>query len=220
MFMSPIHAIVERDGLSMISWKIHLTPKTEQLDIEFIVQNNSDIDVTLEFPTSQFYDYSIFDVNNKEVYRFSKGRYFLQAFQYIKIPKGTEKIWKGSWDYTSQGQKLKEGHYVLKAVLRPSKINGERPVKSFIASEEFSIPIIQDLNIQKTKSDMRITGKLLHTIDGYYYTVDNGHNESIEKTPLQISNGNISVTIPLFDGTQIFTIFNKEGNPIYVMKLG
>ncbi|MGE8205196.1 BsuPI-related putative proteinase inhibitor [Heyndrickxia sp. NPDC080065] len=139
MFMASIPAEAERDGLSMISWNIHLTPKPNQLDIELIVKNLSDSDVTLEFPTSQYYDFSIFDTKNKEVYRFSKGRYFLQAFQYITIKKGDKKVWKSSWDYTSEGQKLNEGAFVVKAKLLPTKINGERPSKGFVTSEEFTI---------------------------------------------------------------------------------
>lgn len=219
VFLTSYQVKAERDGLSMISWEVHLTPKQEQLDIDFIVKNNGNQDVTLEFPTSQYYDYSIYDVNNKEVFRFSKGRYFLQAFQYIRIPKGEKKVWKGSWKYTSNNTKFKEGLFVLKAIFMPSKINGESLGKRFVASEEFSIPLFKDLNIQRNNHVWSINGTVKNTLNGYFYTVENGHNLLVEKTPLSISNGEFTATIPVKDGTYILTIFNKEGQPVFVTNI-
>lgn len=211
----PLQAKAERDGL-MISWNVHLTPKPNQLDIEFIVSNNGDSDVTLEFPTSQYYDYSIYDASNKEVFRFSKGRYFLQAFQYVNIPKGTKKVWKSSWDYTVQGKKLEDGLFMLKATLLPTKINGERPTKKFVATSEFSIPLFKDFTIEKLENGVLVTGKTFHSLTGYSYSVDDGHNELIKKTSLNTKSEEFSLELPLQTNSYILTIYNEEGKPVYV----
>ncbi|QQZ08242.1 BsuPI-related putative proteinase inhibitor [Heyndrickxia vini] len=212
----PLQAKAERDGLSMISWNVHLTPKPNQLDIELIVSNTGDSDVTLEFPTSQYYDYSIYDASNKEIFRFSKGRYFLQAFQYVNLPKGTNKVWKSSWDYTSQGKKQEEGMYMVKATLLPTKINGERPTKRYVASTEFSIPLFKDFTIKKLDNGVIVTGETFHPLTGYSYSVDDGHNELIKKTPLNTKNEEFALELPIQTHSYILTIYNEEGKPVYV----
>ncbi len=52
--------------------------------------------VVLEFPTSQRYDLAIVDAGGKEVWRWSRGRAFLQAFGLEVIrPEGVR--WSESW---------------------------------------------------------------------------------------------------------------------------
>ncbi|HEY4553000.1 MAG TPA: BsuPI-related putative proteinase inhibitor [Bacillaceae bacterium] len=124
----------------MIDFSIEVQAGQEAAEFSFIARNNSGTDLVLEFPTSQFFDFTIQDATGKLVYHFGEGMFFLQAFQYATIKKGSEKIWKAKWNYTNGGARVPGGEYRIAAQLLPSAINGERPVQSLSASVEFHIP--------------------------------------------------------------------------------
>lgn len=63
---------------------------SEGMNYQYIVKNTGDEPVTLEFTTSQQYDYEITDKNNEVVYRFSDGRSFMQVLRDVTLEPGEE----------------------------------------------------------------------------------------------------------------------------------
>jgi hypothetical protein len=114
----------------------------DHVDFEIFIKNEGDIPLVFEFPTSQLIEITVTDQKEKEVYRYSTGRFFLQALQTIKIePQQTfRKITK--WNYHMNGEKVSKGQYTVTAALMPRKLN-EQPIsnkQNLISKKKFTIP--------------------------------------------------------------------------------
>ncbi|KQL55003.1 hypothetical protein AN964_16830 [Heyndrickxia shackletonii] len=214
------------DSTSMVSWDAKLKAYADHLEIKLIVRNNSDKDVKLEFPTSKLYDFSIMD-GKREVFRLSKGRFYLQAFQYVNIPSGKEKVWTINWDYKSNGQRISSGKYTLIAELLPSKINGIPKSTQYVTKQEFTVPSLHDIQIEGRAGNYTIKGVLEDSNEKYYYTVDDGHRIILKKKAIRISGDTntfqITLRLPheIFAQNEslIFSIFNSKDEPIFIQNL-
>jgi hypothetical protein len=114
----------------------------EKVEFEILIKNKGDNPLSFEFPTSQYVEISVADTSGHEVYRYSKGRFFLQALQTIKIdPHQTfRKVEK--WNYQVNGQRVPEGQYTVTATLLPRKLN-DHPIKNkqgLVSKKKFNIP--------------------------------------------------------------------------------
>jgi hypothetical protein len=114
----------------------------EKVEFEILIKNLGDYPLSFEFPTSQYVEISVADTSGHEVYRYSKGRFFLQALQTIKIdPHQTyRKVEK--WNYQVNGQRVPEGQYTVTATLLPRKLN-DHPIKNkqgLVSKKKFNIP--------------------------------------------------------------------------------
>jgi hypothetical protein len=114
----------------------------EKVEFEILIKNLGDNPLSFEFPTSQYVEISVADTSGHEVFRFSKGRFFLQALQTIKIdPHQTyRKVEK--WNYQVNGQRVPEGQYTVTATLLPRKLN-DHPIKNkqeLVSKKKFNIP--------------------------------------------------------------------------------
>lgn len=95
----------------------------ESVEFELLIKNNGETPLYFEFPTSQYYEITVTDPSGNEVYRYSKGRFFLQALQTIKIePQQTYRKVE-NWDYKVNGDILPAGEYTVTATLLPRKLN-------------------------------------------------------------------------------------------------
>jgi hypothetical protein len=114
----------------------------ERVEFELLIKNNEEAPLHFEFPTSQFYEITVTDQSGHEVYRYSKGRFFLQALQTIKIePQQTFRKVE-NWDYKVNGKRVPAGEYTVKATLLPSKINN-KPLSNdqpLISIMKFTLP--------------------------------------------------------------------------------
>ncbi|MEH7611896.1 BsuPI-related putative proteinase inhibitor, partial [Gottfriedia acidiceleris] len=95
----------------------------------------------IEFPTSQFYDYKVYNAQGKQVYHFSKRKFFLQVIQNESLNSGEQIQWKSTWNYkTNDGGSVPAGTYTVHAILEIWKINDKlvnpKPATSFT----FNIP--------------------------------------------------------------------------------
>ncbi|MCM3690230.1 BsuPI-related putative proteinase inhibitor [Neobacillus niacini] len=114
----------------------------EKLEFEILIKNEGDYPLSFEFPTSQYVEISVANPSGHEVYRYSKGRFFLQALQTIKIaPYQTfSKVEK--WNYQEDGQRVPEGQYTVTASLLSRKLN-DHPIKNkqkTISKVKFNLP--------------------------------------------------------------------------------
>jgi hypothetical protein len=74
---------------------------------EFIITltNNTKELKKLEFPTSQKYEIIVTDENDREVYRYSEGKMFTQAFEYALIKQGESIHWQELWEVPNEESK-------------------------------------------------------------------------------------------------------------------
>jgi Intracellular proteinase inhibitor len=89
-----------------------------QAKIAITLTNHTNELKKLEFPTSQKYEIIITDENNREVYRFSEGKMFTQAFEYALIKQGESIKWEEIWDYSNQ--EIAPGKYVVETKITPT----------------------------------------------------------------------------------------------------
>ncbi|MFP7295761.1 BsuPI-related putative proteinase inhibitor [Neobacillus niacini] len=101
----------------------------EKMEFEIVVNNVSSNPLSFEFPTSQYMEISVTDSSGREVYRYSKGRFFLQALQTIKIDPHQTFRKVERWNYQVNGQRIPEGQYTVTATLLPTKLN-DHPIKN------------------------------------------------------------------------------------------
>lgn len=107
----------------------------ESVQINITLKNNTDEEKNFEFSSGQKYEIIITDPNGAEVYKYSKGRMFTQALQYLKLPSGESQTWQETWDKKSAGNKIEAGEYTVK-VLLTGKAEG---VKALEAKAKFTV---------------------------------------------------------------------------------
>jgi len=223
-FLPKLAFATGEDDTSMVSWNAKLRPYADHLEINLIVRNNLEQAVQLEFPTSKLYDFSIMD-GKKEVFRFSKGKYYLQAFQYVKLQSGEEKSWNINWDYKSNGKRLSSGKYTFIARLLPSKINGMTSPQQWVTKQEFEVPALYGIHTEGKAGNYTVSGLSDSSSANYYYSVDDGHRLLIGKKAIPITKDafQISFHLPNEIVTQnkslIFSIFNAKDEPIFIQNL-
>jgi Intracellular proteinase inhibitor len=114
----------------------------ERVEFELLIKNNEATPLDFEFPTSQYYEITVTDRSGNEVYRYSKGRFFLQALQNLKIePYQTHRNVE-SWDYKVNGKRVPAGQYTVTATLLPRKLN-EKPFsnnQTLVSKMKFTLP--------------------------------------------------------------------------------
>lgn len=109
---------------------------------ELLIKNNEETPFNFEFPTSQYYEITVTDPSGHEVYRYSKGRFFLQALQTIRIDPYQTFRKVESWDYKVNGKRVPAGQYTVTATLLPRKLN-DKPLnnnQTFVSKKKFTVP--------------------------------------------------------------------------------
>ncbi|OIK05450.1 hypothetical protein BIV60_27725 [Bacillus sp. MUM 116] len=164
----------------------------EGVEFEVLLRNEGETPLRLEFPTSQVFEITVTDSVGNEVYRFSKGRYFLQAFQTIKIePKTTYKR-IAMWDYVSKGKRVPPGEYTVHVTLKPVHLN-DNPIRS---REKLTIhkkmmipeenPVFRHVKVEGNSGNYQISGETNPTKGRFFYTVEDGHKEFIQEHQIEI----------------------------------
>jgi hypothetical protein len=199
---------------------------SEEVKFEIIVKNQGDYPMSLEFPSSQYFEISVTDQSGLEVYRYSKGRLFLQALQTVKIDSHQTFRKIESWNYQVNGKRVPAGQYTVTATLLPRKLN-DQPLssKQRVASKvSFNLPaenpVIRNVKVEGDKGNYLITGETKGS-DGIYYNVEDGHIEYITEKPIRTTGSEewehfkIEVHIPrekLPDNSSlIFNVYERSG---------
>ncbi|USK34772.1 proteinase inhibitor [Bacillus sp. F19] len=107
----------------------------ESVQINITLKNNTNEEKNFEFSSGQKYEIIITDSNGAEVYKYSKGRMFTQALQYLTLPPGESQTWQETWDKKSAGKKVEAGEYTV-TVLLTGKAEG---VKALEAKAKFKV---------------------------------------------------------------------------------
>lgn len=110
--------------ITELKWDGKVTVDVEKATFTFTVINKSEQPIILEFPTSQLYDYSVYNAQGVRVYHFSKGKMFLQALQSKTLNSGEQIQFNSMWNYkTNEAEKVPAGMYTVTAVLNIRSIN-------------------------------------------------------------------------------------------------
>jgi len=126
IFVSGNQLTLAKEVRDMTDWKWDgdVIADVEQATFTLTFKNTSDKPMLIEFPTSQFYDYTVYNANGEQVYHFSKGKFFLQVIQSKSLNSGEQIQWKDTWNYkTNEGERVPAGTYTVKAILNVWKIN-------------------------------------------------------------------------------------------------
>ncbi|PET77340.1 hypothetical protein CN514_01195 [Bacillus sp. AFS001701] len=131
----------EVKGMTDWIWDGDVIADVEKATLIFTFKNNSNQPMLLEFPTSQFYDYKVYNAQGEQVYHFSTRKFFLQVIQNKSLNSGEQIQWKSTWNYkTNDGGSSPTGTYTVHAILEIWKINDKlvnpKPATSFT----FNIP--------------------------------------------------------------------------------
>jgi hypothetical protein len=197
----------------------------EKVEFEILIKNESDSPLSLEFPSSQYFEISVTDQSGLEVYRYSKGRFFLQALQTVKIdPHQTfRKI--ESWNYQVNGKRVPAGQYTVTATLLSRKLN-DQPLSNkqrVVSKVSFNLPtenpVIRNVKVEGDKGNYLITGETKGLV-GVYYHVEDGHLEYISEKPIRTKGSQdwedfkIEVHIPPDklpeNGSLIFNVYERS----------
>lgn len=85
------------------------------------VINNSGKTRNLELPSSQIYEFIVYDIDNKEVWRWSDGMYFTQVVTPVTFKPGQAREYSQTWKTagTEPGEFRVQGYYLALPELKP-----------------------------------------------------------------------------------------------------
>jgi hypothetical protein len=89
------------------------------IKIVFVVTNHGQSSVTLKFSSSQRFDFFIYDISGKEVWRWSHGMGFLQAIGYVHLKPGQSVTYTQDCKFEDKknAKPMPAGRYTLKGIL-------------------------------------------------------------------------------------------------------
>ena len=182
LFMSS--SLTADAGRVPLIYSVDALPGEEGAEIQLHLYNNSERDMSITFPTSQMFDFTIKNEKGKVVYRYSVGKSFLQSFQTIELKRGGTKTWKERWDYVHGGKRAPKGDYTIEAVLMGEDMSGfSHPLR---ATAAFQIPeenpSFRNVKFREIKGVYTISGQARVSNGSFYYSVEDGHRVLISET--------------------------------------
>lgn len=107
----------------------------EKVNITLIITNQGAKPVFFDFLSSKKYDFWVVDENNREIWRWSRDKFFLQVLTNMKLGAGKSHIFNEAWEQkNNKGNQLKPGIY---------KIYGEFSLKKLLPAGSVNIVIIK-----------------------------------------------------------------------------
>ncbi|MBM7586497.1 hypothetical protein JOC86_003049 [Bacillus pakistanensis] len=203
-------------------WEVRVTPTAESVTFEFGLYNPSDKGKTVQFQSSQIYDYVIKDAKGNKIFQFSDGKAFLQAIQHVRIEGKETKKWKSTWDLKVNGNRIEKGIYTIEAKLMAHSVN-DKPIKfNNIAKESFTVEeenlTFRNIEVNKDKGKVIIDGEAKVKRGSFYYAVEDGHDYLVGETLLKVKKESPNWTrfsfsfplIPKSDSSQILSLYERD----------
>ncbi|MBY0144815.1 BsuPI-related putative proteinase inhibitor [Neobacillus niacini] len=201
----------------------------DKVEFEILIKNEGDEPLSLKFPSSQYYEISVTDPSGLEVYRYSKGRFFLQALQTVKIDPYQTYRKIESWNYQVNGERVPAGQYTVTAALLSRELN-DKPLSNkqrVVSKVNFNLPeenpVIRNVKATGDSGNYLITGESKGSV-GLFYIVEDGHVEYITEKPIRTKRSQewehfkLEVHIPKDklpdNGSLIFTVYERSGEEI------
>jgi hypothetical protein len=193
-FLLGLQGIEEKND-SAPKFQMAVIPRVgpESAVFEITIENKVDFPLRFDFQSSQLFEISVIDGKGKQVYLYSKDRYFLQALQQVTIEPGGAFTIVDEWDYSYEGKRVPEGEYTVNVRLIPTKLNGEKlmQIETLSHSQKIYIPaenpVFRNVKAAGNNGKYVITGEVM-TKDGFVlYSVEDGHEELLKEQQLQIA---------------------------------
>ncbi|MEH7444480.1 BsuPI-related putative proteinase inhibitor [Bacillus sp. JJ1122] len=190
--VAPAFAIgKEKQAVKQSDFSFFIDPVAgpEMAEFELYLRNDGNEPISFEFPTSQKYEITIVNENKKKVYQYSDGKAFAQAFETLTLQPQQSIKWKETWDYKTEGTRVKEGDYTVAAKLKAVSLDG-RPISDSMLTDTKTMyvpgenPVFKGVRAEGTQGNYKITGEARPINGKFYYTVEDGHNELIREAEL------------------------------------
>ena len=210
--VAPVLAIgEEKQPIRQSDFSFFIDPVAgpEMAEFQLYLRNNGIEPISFEFPTSQKYEITVHDANKKKVYQYSDGKAFAQAFETLTLKPQQSIKWKETWDYKTEGIRVQEGDYTVRAKLTAVSLDGKPiPDQSLLTDTKTMYvpgenPVFKGVHAEGSNGNYKITGEARPINGMFYYTVEDGHNELVSQTELAAGSNYpqwkpfiISVSIP------------------------
>lgn len=178
------------DVIDQLSTSVEVVPENEQVTFITTLQNTSDENVTVMFPSGQKIEIVVSNQDNQEVYRYSINKSFLQAIEHLELKPDEEVKWEESWDYELNGERAPSGSYEATVFVVAAEVNGQKvEVKQLTAIESFTIPqklaennAFKNIVISGENGEYLVTGEARVFEGSFFYRVEDGHDVLIDET--------------------------------------
>ncbi len=116
-------ARVERQGVELtlsVDREVYLVG--EPVQMELVVRNPASGPVTLQFPSSQRYDFLVLREDGRLVWRWSHDKVFAQVLGSLTLDPGEERRYRERWDQTdNEGRPVSPGRYWVEGLFPPHR---------------------------------------------------------------------------------------------------
>jgi|GEM_PF-3738726 len=119
----------------------------DEMVFSFALVNISGKDQEVRFNSGQKYDIVITNNSGREVYRWSEGRFFTEAIEYVTVKKGGSLEFTESWDFKNKnGEIVEPGQYNVKVEIKAQpKEEGQSFSKEEVTAEaKITVPEIKE----------------------------------------------------------------------------
>ncbi|MRX73484.1 hypothetical protein GJU40_15175 [Bacillus lacus] len=197
---------------------------SEQVRFAIDLLNQTEEEVTFEFRSGMRYEIRVLNEDGKEVYRYSKGRMFTQAIEYVTLGPGESETYVETWNYQDEGSRVPEGNYKVFVTF-----TGEAAgLDVLTAEEDFTIPPLhssfRNVRVFQHDQHLEVTGDVNSSGNEFHYSIEDGHNEVVEKSseavPKKGEWASFSLQIPgnfsEHNRQLMLLLFNEEEKPFHM----
>jgi hypothetical protein len=221
---------IKTDAAGGSDWNYHISCQSiagpEKAEFEILLKNEDEKPLHFEFPTSKLFEIQVLNQGGQEVYLYSKGRHFLQAFQTVTVdPKQIYKR-KVKWDYFFNRKRVPKGEYTVNVFLLPTSINNEqvKDLNHLKCSTKMVVPeenyVFRRLSIEGHGGNYLIKGET--KAGEFFYTVEDGHKLLINEQKIKVRDNNkdwklfeVQLDIPVKElpnnGSLIMNFYERGG---------
>lgn len=209
--------------------ELEVDAREESEKVTFVIQieNETEKEVTFEFPSSQLYEIIVHDENGEEVYRYSVGKMFMQAIHYETIEANGYREWKESWNYMKDGERVAPGEYDVTVEWKGNLKEGSTEL---VAEEDFDVPMkhpsIANVKVGHKEDHVIITGESITAGEEIHYVIEDGHNELAKgKVPIEAKDKwtpftiNVKKTELKSDRNKILLLYAKESKEPFIITI-
>jgi hypothetical protein len=170
---------------------VEVAQKDKKLLFNISLENPTNDDVAVTFPSGQKYEIVIKNDLNEEIYRYSEGRAFTEAIVHETIPAGARLDFEEEWEIEKN---INGGNFEVNVSLPITEVNGEAVEKNTFSDRE-TIEIkkpnnaFRNVEVEGANGKYTVIGEARVFEGSFFYTVEEGHEYIIEETNFSVKEG-------------------------------
>jgi hypothetical protein len=183
-----------------------------QVHFKLLLENKGENTAQLQFSSGQQFEIVVKEEGKGEVYRYSKDKMFTQALIDLSMEPGDIKIWEDDWKGSlTPGKTYEVTFQLLTRTVNEQEVKPEMftDTKSFTSENvqetkpdqpsekpsEAKLP--QNIKVEGKDGNYKISGEAAQGFTKVYYSVEDGHNQYVEETELDVSKPwSVQIQIP------------------------